>query len=201
MFPKRKIAMSHNGFTLMEVVVVILLIGFLAVVASTRAINNNTDLIATESGLKAHLRYAQAKAMQTDTSFWGIRLNASTDEYWLFNAGLSASSAFTANRILPAGAEASPAVVNQDRIDTSAVNVDLQQIRVGGISAAQVTLTFDRYGVPYAATGTGAISFQESLADTGSPLSRTTADITITLADNKGNSRTITLANETGFVP
>jgi len=62
---------SARGFTLIEAVAVLILIGILAAVAIARVTDNDADERAAENKLKVHLRHAQARAMNSDTP-WGV---------------------------------------------------------------------------------------------------------------------------------
>jgi prepilin-type N-terminal cleavage/methylation domain-containing protein len=194
---------GSKGFTLIEVITVLSILGILSVIVFKNAGKNNSDLLSFSAGLKTHIRYCQSKAMQTDTAAWGIRIDAGTDEYWLFSSPFNTSSNWTGNRTLPPGAEGSPAVPNtQDRINAGMININISPIQVGSIgSASQVTLVFDRMGVPYATTGTGTISFSDSVEQTGSALPLLTGSVTISMSDRSGNTKAIVAQNETGFIP
>ncbi|WP_051434362.1 prepilin-type N-terminal cleavage/methylation domain-containing protein [Desulfonatronum lacustre] len=64
------------GFTLMEVIVVIILLGILAVVAVVRFSGTDAEDVAAANTLKTHLRYAQIRAM-ADVVYWGIEIETS----------------------------------------------------------------------------------------------------------------------------
>lgn len=67
---------SRSGFTLIEIIAVILVIGILAAVAISRAFSTaEFDLSAEANILKSNLRHAQLRAMG-DTAAWGITLAA-----------------------------------------------------------------------------------------------------------------------------
>lgn len=68
---------SGSGFTIPEVLAVLLIIGIIAAVAISRYWDTNTDDPAAANALKAHLRYAQLRAMG-DTVTWGIEINGSS---------------------------------------------------------------------------------------------------------------------------
>jgi MSHA pilin protein MshC len=70
-----------NGFTMFEVIVVVLLIGIVAAFVAVRGSSKTAYDLASEAEiLKGHLRYAQFRAM-SDTESWGMSL--STNGYQL----------------------------------------------------------------------------------------------------------------------
>lgn len=73
---------SRSGFTILEVVAVLLIIGIIAAVAISRYAKTDTADLAAANTLKAHLRYAHLRAMG-DTVSWGIYINKSEDSYTL----------------------------------------------------------------------------------------------------------------------
>lgn len=75
---------SARGFTLIEAVAVLILIGILAAVAIARVTDNDADVRAAQDKLKAHVRFAQMQAMNSELS-WGIR--ATGGSYYLFEDG------------------------------------------------------------------------------------------------------------------
>ena len=68
---------SSNGFTLLEVICVLLLIGIVTTVVLSRTMDHSVELIAEMEVLKGHLRYAQARAMNSNQS-WGINFSGSS---------------------------------------------------------------------------------------------------------------------------
>jgi len=54
---------GKGGFTLLEVVAVLVLLGILAAVAVARFADSNADAVAEAEIFKSHLRYAQIRAM------------------------------------------------------------------------------------------------------------------------------------------
>lgn len=117
----------QNGFTLIELVVVIIVMGILAAVITM----GGTPLFSSRSihadTLKSHIRYAQSQAMKTKQT-WGIAWNA--DDYWLFN-GTDATSG-----------NASPLPGEE----TSLVNLAGRKV---SISPAPYVLAFDEAGRPH----------------------------------------------------
>lgn len=60
-----------SGFTLLELLAVMAILGVLAVVAMAGVRPTNADLLAEIGTVKAHLRFAQGRAMN-DTVTWGV---------------------------------------------------------------------------------------------------------------------------------
>jgi len=76
----------NSGFTILEVVTVLAILGIISALAvSTISINiDDTKRDEQLNVLKAHLRYAQARAMNSDFN-WGIKFDTTNDsQYWLF---------------------------------------------------------------------------------------------------------------------
>jgi MSHA pilin protein MshC len=73
-----------RGFTLIELIAVMVIMMVVLFVAAGRVYFGQTEQNTQVEMVKAHLRYAQAKAM-ADTVKWGIKFNGST--YWLFQEG------------------------------------------------------------------------------------------------------------------
>jgi prepilin-type N-terminal cleavage/methylation domain-containing protein len=140
--PKR----FNPGFTFLEIITVLALISILALVVMARYEISNTNLPARTQVLKSHLRYAQSRAMNSDTA-WGIQLDAATDTYRLFN------SAEAGDRPLPGE-------------DAQVVDLSIYGL---AISSGDLTVTFDTWGRPCAdAAGTAPFDMDRTvtLADT-----------------------------------
>lgn len=88
-----KIHINHRGFTLIEIVVVLIILAIMAPFVITRVTTDTNNLIAQAEILKSHLRYAQLRALN-DTVSWGINF-AGTNSYTLYKSGA------TANDLLP----------------------------------------------------------------------------------------------------
>ena len=74
------------GFTTLEVLVVLIIIGIISVIIIGRSDIGQTDLLAQTEVIKSHIRYAQSRAMNSDRR-WGIRCADSGQSYWLFVDG------------------------------------------------------------------------------------------------------------------
>ena len=76
----------QSGFTLFEIVMVLLILGVISYFVATRLFSPDAPTQGAERELlKNHLRYAQSKAMNSEMS-WGIKFGTAT-RYWLFNSG------------------------------------------------------------------------------------------------------------------
>ena len=75
---------NNRGFTLIELISALLIMGIVAAVVISRVGTSNNEVIAQMEVVKSHLRYAQSRAMNSDL-VWGIRFD--TDKYWLFKEG------------------------------------------------------------------------------------------------------------------
>jgi len=75
---------DNRGFTLMEVIVVLVLMAIFAVIAVSRQPQTDMTLRAGAEVLKSHLRYAQMRAMSSDRG-WGISYDSDTGDYWLIS--------------------------------------------------------------------------------------------------------------------
>ncbi|MDF1615442.1 pilus assembly FimT family protein [Desulfurivibrio dismutans] len=98
-----------TGFTLVEVIAVLIIIGILAAVAASRVGDNQSRVVAAADKLKVHLRHAQLRAMHSDTS-WGVHNSSSS--YWLYSGDdITSRSVFLGEEAdtvpLPAGVSVS----------------------------------------------------------------------------------------------
>lgn len=76
---------AEQGFTTLEIVVVIIIISILSAIVVNQINTGNSKLVAFADTFKSHLRYAQTRSMNSDT-VWSIRfLNNSS--YALYKAG------------------------------------------------------------------------------------------------------------------
>ena len=98
--------LNNHGFTLVEIISVLVIIAIVSGFMVSRMGSDKSDLYSIESLFKGHIRYAQSKSMQSDTAVWGIRINKNLDEYWLFNSNIGQTSKWDSNRRLPPGGTA-----------------------------------------------------------------------------------------------
>ena len=117
---------DQRGFSIVEVLVVLILIGIVSVIIIGRSNIGRTDLLAQTEVVKSHIRFAQSRAMNSDR-VWGIRCDDPGQVYWLFVDG---SSEVSNRRKLP-GEES-------DTVDLGIYNLTL----------TPTTLSFDDRGRP-----------------------------------------------------
>jgi prepilin-type N-terminal cleavage/methylation domain-containing protein len=192
-----KLVNNQKGFTFIEIISVLIILGVLAITISSRLTVNQSDLLSIKSSLVSHIQYAQFKSMQSDTNLWGIRIDSAIDEYWLFRCDMGQSCAFGSNRVpLPGQSTSSPSI-GGNRIKTSLMNVDIASITTGS-SMSKLTIVWDNAGVPFITDGN---SFTADYLTPGSTTPEILDEsILIGLTDSSGNSRTITILKETGFI-
>ena len=81
---------NNNGFTLVEIIVVFLLMGIIAATVLGRSIGtSDIDLTTQFERTKNLFRYAQSAAMKYETeikinAFWGVHYDMHNNRFWLF---------------------------------------------------------------------------------------------------------------------
>jgi len=124
---------NNRGFTLIEVVTVLVIIAIISVVVIARSVSTtDVDLASQLEMVKGHLRSAQASAMNTE-GFWGINFSSAT-EYYLFQ-GVGSTTAIR----LPGEENATVNLV------TKGSALTITTVR---------RVTFDEYGRPWNPTTT-----------------------------------------------
>jgi prepilin-type N-terminal cleavage/methylation domain-containing protein len=145
---KRSKAGSPQGFTMIEVIAVLMVVGVIAAIAINRVMSTTvTTRVAQESVIKNHIRYAQATALKQGT-MWGIKCDGT--DYWLFRTN------------------APDTVTNQIPLPGESI----AKIRLAdkNITANAFTVFFDANGRPYRAYTDAVTNTPVSAAD---PLSIT----------------------------
>ena len=108
---------KQGGFTLLEIVAVLVIIGLIAVVALAAAMEKSqVDIITQTEKIKVHLRYAQSRSMNSDKAY-GIRFSGGS--YQMFRDGdagtpLMLPGENSTTVTLPEGVSSEDAVVSFD---------------------------------------------------------------------------------------
>ena len=155
--------LSNSGFTLVEIIIIFVLIGILTLwIFSTYSKSTDSTTLALQADvLIAHMRYAQARAMNSSTT-WGIRYDSSPGQgnYWLYRDS-------TENRVVLPGE-------STQRIELDDLNIS--------VSEGSFTLAFDGWGKPTCSGCTSAGNRTYSLT-----LSKPDSDSgTLTIVQNTG---------------
>lgn len=96
-----------SGFSVLEVIVALLLLGMLSATVWTGIRNTHAEVVAEAGILRAHLRFAQGMAMANNTAAWSVLINQRS--YTLQRDGDTAPVNWpgenAATRILPTGVQ------------------------------------------------------------------------------------------------
>jgi prepilin-type N-terminal cleavage/methylation domain-containing protein len=164
----------QSGFTLIEVIAILIILGILAAVVFSRSTNMEASLYSETEVIKTHLRYAQTQAMNktdatTSTSpvlFWGIECDGT--DYWLFKV----VSGVNQIRVLPDNAA-----------DNTTKKVALATKKV---ALSPFIISFDGRGVPYSTASRVLLA----------------ADLPITVTSTVSSAtKPITITPLTGYIP
>ena len=166
-------ARPSSGFTFIEVVAALIILGILAAVAFSRFTAINASAMGEAEIFKACLRYAQQRAMG-DISTWGVSID-NANQYSLFTNNPSQKN----NPILPG-------VGGTSRALPSGVTV----------AATNSTLTFDYRGRLVTGAGPGAAAGTEYLKN-GTYPAMAGSDATVTFTGE--SDVTVTVSRQTGF--
>ena len=83
-----KQSVGKGGFTMIEIIAVLVILGILAAVVAVKMSNTSAvDLASQVEAVKGHLRYAQTRAMNSNLVAWGINFNSTTSYYLFQGAG------------------------------------------------------------------------------------------------------------------
>jgi len=178
----RKSHIDQRGFTMIEMVAVLIVMAIVGVLVVSRYTMGSEQLIAETDALKSSLRYAQIQSMKdetdTDTVKWGIHLSSDGGSYILYKNNVPAIDG-SSNPILI------PVKLPDAAKDPPPVNRHCLQEGVQIKSGQNTTINFDKWGRPVDASGT--------------PL---TADIENVILSQRGNDADpIIVTRNTGYIP
>ena len=132
--PKR----YESGFTIVEIIVVLLLLSIIAATVMGRAISSESvDLAAQVEKIRNHYRYAHSMSMKHGDAVWGFRCSSDRKSYWIFRLVPPIADPITAS--------SNPAnMVMLPGEDSLTVDLDSR-----GVSLQSPIFYFDRFGRPY----------------------------------------------------
>jgi prepilin-type N-terminal cleavage/methylation domain-containing protein len=169
---------NQQGFTLIEITAVLVLMAIISAYVIGRSVTTEqVDLVGQTDRIRNQIRFAQTVAMKQSNRIWGIKLNTSTDQYWLFSLPIP----------VPANAED---LAENRRIFPGETNniISFADLELDDITPS-FTLFFDRIGRPFSA--------YINEGDPGNaPINN---DLNIIVSAG-GQTRTITVIPETGLV-
>lgn len=116
---------NSSGFTLIEVIAVLIILAIITAVAVSRGMSTQNDLIQQVDIVKTHLRFAQLKALNDDVNTWSITFT--TGSY-------SLSCTVGTNSTCPSSSLPSESSSSHSF--------------PSGVTATSATVTFDRWGSP-----------------------------------------------------
>jgi len=166
----------NSGFTLLEVLAVMVLMGILAVLAVVQHSTSDATLVAQAQVLKSHLRYAQMRSINTDLN-WGI--------YYNYNGGnINECYYLLFNGHSIANIEQLPGE-SQDRVYLGDMGISIASAAGAAIPGAQsFQVEFDQWGRPSSA----------QLDPSGS------ASITLDLAQPGHDHQQVVITRNTGYI-
>ncbi|MCX5849012.1 MAG: GspH/FimT family pseudopilin [Deltaproteobacteria bacterium] len=124
---------GQGGLTMIEIIAVLLIIGIITAIAISRMSNRSDyDLPSQVEVIKNHLRYAQTRAMNTDT-VWGITFDSQTTYYLFQGAG-----------------NTTPVPIPGE--NATKVNLTVKKSSLKITSNTPQTITFNAYGSPGSTT-------------------------------------------------
>jgi len=119
------------GFTLIEIICVIVILGIMATAISSRSTSMGVILPTRVEEVRSALRAMQLRAIKENNIEWGV--SASSTAYWAFN-----------------GTDPTVTTAQVPLLNESTVQVSLA---AKGMTITPFTWYFDRNGVPYNASG------------------------------------------------
>ena len=134
MMKRRQIVIGRlrksRGFTLIEVISVLIILAILTAVAVSRGVSIKNDLIREADIVKMHLRFAQLKALNDDVNTWIVTFTSGS-----YTLSCTGSNCPSSTPTLPSESSSSHSFP-------------------AGVTATTPTVTFDKWGSP----GTSAVA-------------------------------------------
>lgn len=171
---------NDNGFTIVEIIVVLLLMSIIAATVLGRSINTQQLDVAGEADkIKNQIRYTQSMAMKRpDRTVWGMKYDSNTNEYWIFSG---------------TDPDANLEELPDIGYDGGSLKIPLGDNDVEMVWSSGNTLFFDKLGKPYRSYTDDTTN--EPVSDPGATL-----DISVQADDGSGDPRQWTITPETGLI-
>lgn len=163
---------TTSGMTLIEVVLILLVLGALALTVAVRMTSGTVNLGAAADSVSSHIRLVQTIAMNSSPGLWGICFESDDNSYYIFHCEDETDCD------MEQGITPLPGVSDADgRIALPDSRIQIKK---------DCNVAFDDFGMPYEIKNNGHLKY--------------TQKFTLTLNDGAGNSRDIYVTPETGFV-
>jgi prepilin-type N-terminal cleavage/methylation domain-containing protein len=156
---------KNAGFTIIEIVVVLIVMSIVVAFAIGHDRITNADLKVQTEVLKSRLRHAQARAMN-DNMPWGIQTNSGGGSYWLFRYDTDSATLTT--------------------IKLPGENANTVDLATEGISMTAGTYSFDDRGIPYYANYSGTPPGAQITENRSITLSKGSDNYLIIITKNTG---------------
>lgn len=175
--PKR----YESGFTIIEIIAVLLLMSIIAATIMGRAINTeNIDLTAQMDKVRNHFRYTQSMAMKHGSAVWGFKVSSDKKKYWVFRLDPPIAD--------PIGEPDLPA--NQVMLPGETdLMVDMDS---RGVNMTPIAIYFGRFGRPY-------LYYEEENDPSNIPVTDPQT-LFIFTTDGTPINRTFKVSRETGLI-
>ena len=130
---------NDGGFTLVEIIAVLLLMSIIAATVLGRGINTEQiDLVAQTDKIRNHFRFAQSMAMKNGDQVWGFRCaGGPPHEYFIFRLDLPLVDPVN-----------DPDVIG-NQVQLPGENNIQVSLAHKGVSMDAFTIFFDKFGMPY----------------------------------------------------
>ncbi len=168
--------MKQKGFTLLEIIAVLVIIGILTAVAVSRSVNFDAEVHTGADILRSHLRYAQTTTMNSNpvagkATIWGI--SGTGSNYWLFQGTDPNANIFR----LPED----DAFIDANK----KINLTAKKIK---LTPDSFTIYFDDRGVPYTVYTSETVNtpLAEAMTINVKPLNAATPSIAVTITPFTG---------------
>jgi prepilin-type N-terminal cleavage/methylation domain-containing protein len=135
------VAKNNRGFTLIEVIAVLIIIGIITAIAVSRDLSTDKELYSQADMVQMHLRFAHLKALQDDTATWGIAFSGNS---YALNKNNGATTIH-----LPSESSSSHSFP-------------------AGITITNTTVIFDKWGIPVDSLGNPVADIELTLSQSGS---------------------------------